>query len=179
MTIQPIGATSVALYITPTDLREHGLTPAQLTLERALELTQTAFDQAGMTLDGAIEIEAYPDSCGVLVFAHVRVPERVWFSFDDCESLIAAAHALPYPCPDSALLWCDGCWWLSLPAEQEQLAGLLSEFGRTEPHRPHLDARLSEHGDPILERDALSSLLHYFPAKISTLALSNPLTTML
>ena len=37
MTIQPIGAASAALYITPADLKEHGLTPAQLTLERALE----------------------------------------------------------------------------------------------------------------------------------------------
>ena len=27
MTIQPIGAASVALYLTPDDLREHGLTP--------------------------------------------------------------------------------------------------------------------------------------------------------
>ena len=37
MTIQPIGATSMALYITPNDLKEHGLTPDQLTLERALD----------------------------------------------------------------------------------------------------------------------------------------------
>ena len=74
MTIQPIGSASVALYITPADLKEHGLTPAGLTLERALELTRTAFSQAGMDLEGSIEIEAYPESCGVLVFAHVRPP---------------------------------------------------------------------------------------------------------
>ena len=43
MTIQPIGSASVALYITPADLKEHGLTPAGLTLERALAITQTAF----------------------------------------------------------------------------------------------------------------------------------------
>ena len=35
MTIQPISDASVALYITPADLKEHGLTPAALTLERA------------------------------------------------------------------------------------------------------------------------------------------------
>ena len=40
MTIQPIGSASVALYITPADLKEHGLTPAGLTLERALAITQ-------------------------------------------------------------------------------------------------------------------------------------------
>ena len=33
MTIQPISDASVALYITPADLKEHGLTPAALTLE--------------------------------------------------------------------------------------------------------------------------------------------------
>lgn len=60
MTIQPIGSASVALYITPADLKEHGLTPAGLTLERALAITQTAFHEAGITLEGSIEIEAYP-----------------------------------------------------------------------------------------------------------------------
>ena len=72
MTIQPIGNASVALYITPADLKEHGLTPAGLTLERALELTRDAFHEAGITLDGSIEIEAYPNACGVLVFARVQ-----------------------------------------------------------------------------------------------------------
>ncbi len=163
MTIQPIGAASVALYITPADLREHGLTPAQLTLERALELTQAAFQEAGMALDGAIEIEAYPDACGVLVFARIQAPPRLWFSFLDCEDLIAAAQALPAPCPEAALLWCDGRWWLSLPAGREQLAGFLSEFGRSEQDRPHLDARLAEHGTPVFTQDALASLLRYFP----------------
>ena len=92
MTIQPIGSASVALYITPADLKEHGLTPAGLTLERALAITQTAFHEAGITLEGSIEIEAYPDACGVLVFAHVRAPERAWFSFDELEPVVAAAR---------------------------------------------------------------------------------------
>ena len=94
MTIQPIGSASVALYITPADLKEHGLTPAGLTLERALAITQTAFHEAGITLEGSIEIEAYPDACGVLVFAHVRAPERAWFSFDELEPVVAAARDL-------------------------------------------------------------------------------------
>ncbi|SBV93294.1 conserved hypothetical protein [uncultured Eubacteriales bacterium] len=172
MTIQPIGAASVALYITPADLREHGLTPAQLTLEQALELTQTAFTEAGIALDGAIEIEAYPNACGVLVFARIRVPERLWLSFDDCEDLISAAQALTEPCPEAALLWCDGRWWLSLPAGQERLAGFLSEFGRSERPCPYLDARLAEHGRPILERDALAALLRHFPAALPAIPIA-------
>ena len=162
MTIQPIGAASVALYITPADLKEHGLTPAQLTLERALALTQEAFGEAGIALDGAIEIEAYPDACGVLVFARIRAPERVWLSFEDCEDLISAARALPEPRPEAALIWCDGKWWLSLSAKDEYAACLLSEFGRTEHHSPLLEARLSEYGRAVLPKDALHALLSYF-----------------
>ena len=133
MTIQPIGSASVALYITPADLKEHGLTPAGLTLERALAITQTAFHEAGITLEGSIEIEAYPDACGVLVFAHVRAPERAWFSFDGLEPVVAAAIER------------------------------LSEFGRCETARPHLEARLAEHGRPVWDQDALTALLSYFP----------------
>ena len=165
MTIQPIGTSSVALYITPADLKEHGLTPAQLTLERALELTQTAFGEAGISLEGAIEIEAYPDACGVLVFARVSPPERLWVSFAGLEELLCAAYGLPAPCPDAALVWYEDRYWLSLPGGEKKLAGHLSEFGRSERDRPHLDAMLSEHGQPILDRDAFSVLLRHFPAK--------------
>lgn len=163
MTIQPIGSASVALYITPADLKEHGLTPAGLTLEQALELTRTAFRQAGMDLEGAIEIEAYPESCGVLVFAHVRAPERRWFSFDSLEDLAAAARAVATPRPDAALLWWGERWWLSLPVEEEQAAARPSEFGRGETDRPHLEASLAEHGRTVLPSDALTGLLAYFP----------------
>ena len=152
MTIQPIGSASVALYITPADLKEHGLTPAGLTLERALAITQTAFHEAGITLEGSIEIEAYPDACGVLVFAHVRAPERAWFSFDGLEPVVAAARDLPAPRPDAALLW-----------GEEQAIARLSEFGRCETARPHLEARLAEHGRPVWDQDALTALLSYFP----------------
>lgn len=163
MTIQPIGSASVALYITPADLKEHGLTPAGLTLEQALELTRTAFRQAGMALEGSIEIEAYPESCGVLVFAHVRSPEKCWFSFGSLEELAAAARALSDPRPDAALLWWQDRWWLSLPPGAEQAAARLSEFGRSETHRPHLAASLAEHGRMIFPSHALSGLLTYFP----------------
>ena len=163
MTIQPIGSASVALYITPADLKEHGLTPAGLTLERALAITQTAFHEAGITLEGSIEIEAYPENCGVLVFAHVRTEERSWFSFACLEDLAAAARCMPGPRPDAALFWWDTRWWLSLPGNRRETAAFLSEFGRSEDARPHLDACLAEHGRRVLEKNALSGILAYFP----------------
>ena len=93
MTIQPIGSASVALYITPADLEARGLTPSELTLEEALELTRSAFRQAGLALEGTVEIEAYPERRGVLVFAHVRAPERTWFSFLRLADLAALGEA--------------------------------------------------------------------------------------
>ncbi len=163
MTIQPIGSASVALYITPADLEEHGLTPEELTLDRALELTRTAFRQAGISLEGGIEIEAYPESCGVLVFARVTRAERSWLSFDSLELAAAGARCLEQPLPDGALLWWAGRWWLSLPAGEEGAAARLSEFGRTETHRPHLEAWLAEHGRMVLPSCALSALAGDFP----------------
>ena len=163
MTIQSIGSASVALYITPADLKEYGLTPAELTLERALELTRTAFRQAGIDLEGSIEIEAYPENCGVLVFAHVRLPERVWFSFERLEDVAAAARSIPKPCTETVLFWWEEQWWLSLPAGEEGAAAHLSEFGRCEEDRPHLTACLTEHGTRVLEENALAGILPYFP----------------
>ena len=81
MTIQPIGSASVALYITPADLKEHGLTPAGLTLERALAITQTAFHEAGITLEGSIEIEygseTYVLGPGESIYYDSIVPHQV------------------------------------------------------------------------------------------------------
>ena len=163
MTIQPIGSASVALYITPADLKEHGLTPAGLTLERALAITQTAFHEAGITLEGSIEIEAYPDACGVLVFAHVRAPERAWFSFDELEPVVAAARDSARTAAGCGAALVGGPLVALAGSGEEQAIARLSEFGRCETARPHLEARLAEHGRPVWDQDALTALLSYFP----------------
>lgn len=164
MTIQPIGAASVALYLTPADLREHGLTPESLTLDLALVLTKDAFYQAGLPVEGPLEIEAYPDPCGVLVFARRSEPPRLWLTFPDLEALLAAARAMGESCPeDAALLYWAGAYWLSLPGEGEQTACRLSEFGAQLSQAPFLDARLAEYGVVILPKQALATLLRYFP----------------
>ncbi|WP_202621068.1 adaptor protein MecA [Pseudoflavonifractor sp. 524-17] len=165
MTIQPIGTTSIALYLTPADLRQHGLSPEDLPLDRALELTRSACGEAGIELDGVLEIDAYPGSCGVLVFARVRPPSRRWFSFCSFEDLLAAAHARPGPPEESALFWWEDGWWLSLSSEAEQWIGLLGEFGSPAPSAPYLDARITEYGAAVLPKDALAQLARHFPAQ--------------
>lgn len=162
MTIEPIGAASVALYLTPSDLSLRGYTPASLTLKQALELTREACDQAGIVLDGAVEIEAYPEYCGVLVFARVRPDGPCWFTFDDLEPLLQAAMALHNTPVDAALWWWEGKYWLSLPPEAEGAAAVCGEFGSPRQVPALLSARLEEAGQAIFPHYALWELCRHF-----------------
>lgn len=162
MTIQPIGAESVALYITSADLLRRGLTPESLTAEETLELTRDAFAQSGLPADGPIEVEVYPDQWGVLVFAHLHSPQRLWLSFPDFETLLAALHACPLPAEGPALSWWEGRWWLSLPAAARDLHAALSEYGDTESPCPQTEARLAEYGQSVAAGEALTALPGYF-----------------
>lgn len=162
MTIEPIGATSVALYLTPADLSLHGFSSATLTLEQALTLTREAFQQAGIALDGPVEIEAYPECCGVLVFAHVRPTGPLWFTFDDLEPLLRSALALHTTPVDAALWWWEGKYWLSLPPEAEAAAAVCREFGSLRRSDPPLYSQLERSGKAIFPHHALARLCLHF-----------------
>lgn len=162
MTIEPIGRASVALYLTPADLSRHGYSPATLTLDQALALTREACREAGIALDGAVEIEAYPEYCGVLVFAHVRPAGPLWFTFDGLEPLLRAALALRGSPVDAALWWWEGKYWLSLPPEAEGVAAVCREFGTPRQVEPLLAARLEEAGRAIFPHHALWALCRHF-----------------
>lgn len=162
MTIHPIGAAGIAVYLTPADLSEYGFTPASLTLKQALLLTRRACRGAGIDLTGPVEIEAYPECCGVLVFAHVRPDGARWFAFDDIEPVIQAAIALRYIDPDAALWWWQGKYYLSLPREEEAAEAVCAEFGSGVPSDPLLPARLEEAGRAIFPHHALRALCRHF-----------------
>lgn len=163
MTIQTIGARSVALYLTPADLRAHGAAPDTLTEELTQKLTRRACLEAGIALEGPVELESFPESCGVLVFARFRLPRRIWFAFSNLESLLTATRALGSHYPEGDLLWCDETYYLALPADAEQAACRLSEFARIVKESPLLEARLAEYGRTLLTDNALKELLRYFP----------------
>lgn len=162
MTIQPIGSASVALYLTPADLRAHGATPEDLTRDLALHLTRRALLQAGLPAEGPMEIEAYPDACGVLLFAHLREPGPIWFVFRNLEDLLAAARCLDPAPPGAALALYEDAYWLSVPEEDGQTVCALSEFA-VPANPPWLDARLAEYGAVLIPGGALAVLLRWFP----------------
>lgn len=162
MTIEPIGNASVALYLTPADLKRHGYSPGTLTLDQALELTREACEEAGIVLDGTVEIEAYPEYCGVLVFAHVRPEGPLWFTFDDLVPLLEATLALHATTVDASLWWWEGKYWLSLPPEAEGEAAVCREFGSLRQMDPLFPARLEAAGRAIFPHHALWSLCRHF-----------------
>jgi negative regulator of genetic competence, sporulation and motility len=163
MTIQPLGGAGAALYITASDLRQRGLTPGGLTLEEALTLTREAFARQGIQQEGAIEIEAYPDAQGVLVFARVRPASVQWYSFSGLEEVLAAARGLGSCAPEGTLLRWEERYWLSVPSGAEQAVNRLSEFGRRETLHPNREARLREHGAAVLTGRPVTALLEHFP----------------
>lgn len=162
MTIQPISAASVALYLTPADLRERGVCADDLNAEYTLELTRDAFRQAGLPLEGSLEIETYPDKCGLLVFVHLSpARQTIWF-FEDFESLLAAAAALGTDESDGALYWWNDRCWLVLPGRETDISARLSEFGSQETGDPYILSRLEEYGIPLLTANAPSALRKHF-----------------
>ncbi len=78
MTVQPVGDGGAALSFTCADLVPYGFAPACLTREQALRLTRDGLLVAGLDLRGALEVEAYPSDCGVLILARSapRLPAR-------------------------------------------------------------------------------------------------------
>ena len=149
MTIQPIGDTSAALYLSAADLEEHGVTGGELTLEHAMTLTQAAFARAGLTLAGSIEIEAFPDLGGVLVFVHLTPPQRRWVVFDSLDALLSALPLLPHEVGDAALYCHEERYFLSLPRQSEGCMLRLSEYGCSQSFTPVQEAALLEHAHPV------------------------------
>lgn len=162
MTIQPISAASAALFLTPADLRERGVCAHELTAKHTLELAREAFRQAGLSLEGSLEIETYPDKCGLLVFVHISPARQTVWRFEDCESLLAAAAALGEDETDGALYWWEEHCWLVLPGREADISARLSEFGSQETEDPYILARLEEYGIPLLSANAPSALRRHF-----------------
>ena len=156
MTIQPISDVSVVLYLTPDDLRRQGLSAGALSAGQTLELTRQAFAQSGLSSEHILELEAYSEECGVLVFVYISpVCQSVWRFFDS-EALLGGVAALKEE-SDGALYWWEDSYLLVLPDP----AVCLTEFG-TRVQDEYISERLQEYATPLLEQNAPALLKKYF-----------------
>lgn len=156
MTIQPISEVSVVLYLTPDDLQQRGLCAAELTAEQTLELTQTAFARSGLDPERILELEAYPEECGMLIFVYITPNRQSVWRFSDSETLLDGVAALREE-TDGALYWWEDSYLLVLPAP----AICLAEFGTREDDE-YIHERLREYATPLLEHNAPSVLKKQF-----------------
>ncbi len=158
MTIQPIGKTAAALYFSTDDLREQDLRGEDVTPEQVLNLTRQALDRAGLSPGEPLEVEFWPDRCGLLVFVRRELPLQTVWAFADAEALLTAAAALHTAPPDHALYWWRDRFWLLGDKDCPSLA----EFGDRTEGDPLLPARLREYGKLLLRENALGALREYF-----------------
>lgn len=156
MTIQPISEASVVLYLTPDDLQRQGLCAAELTAEQTLELTQAAFARSGLAPERILELEAYPEECGMLIFVYIAPDRQSIWRFSDSEALLGGVAALKAE-TDGALYWWEDSYLLVLPDP----AVCLAEFGTREDDE-YIHEHLLEYATPLLERDAPAVLKKHF-----------------
>lgn len=162
MDIMPLGDTSIAIFIDSEDLDGAGITSQNLDLDAASPIVTTALIEAGMMVDGSLEIEAYTNSEGVLVFARIIPSFPVFCSFDKLDNLLEAACQVGNPPPGTRLTYLDGIYFLTLNGAARELKSMLCEFGDIDEFPPDFDLYLKEHGSCLIQYNALGKLSEYF-----------------
>ena len=159
MTIQPIGGGGALFSVTLEDLRDWGTTPEELAPELALELVHSGAAQAGLILERPLEIEAYLDEEGLLLFARPLTPQRVWFLFPGLEEILEAARDLGPLCMEAELVWYSGLYGLPLPADARQALARLTEYTSPLREAPSPTVMLQGSGLTCMSGRALALLL--------------------
>ncbi|NLA88032.1 MAG: adaptor protein MecA [Clostridiales bacterium] len=161
MTIQPINEFDVALFIGRKDLEKRGLSPEVLSIREAKKMAREAFVEAGIEVEGGMEIEAFTAESGVLVFARRIPPQPAIFVFSDFETLIDAVEALGEPGETASITYLDGWWYISITAASHR-SHLLSEFGDRLECAPSFSEHLREYGQTVLHEGRTGMLRAYF-----------------
>lgn len=156
MTIQAISSSALALYLTPCDLQARGLDPGGLDLPQAMALAREACQSAGLSLPEPLEIEAYPDKAGILVFAQVQPAPLLVFSFSGLPELLDALALLPEPPKAAQVTYWQNQYFLMLRTERQSIPPVWHEFG-TEESAPGAEAQWGP-GEPVLCAEDLIQL---------------------
>lgn len=175
MKVQTINESSIAVFLDVNELNSRGIQPENLNSSATISLAKQAFSDLGVTVDGMIDVDAYINGQGVMVFASLRGPGCDVFEiyrFNDLEDLIGGAHALAEQAP-ATLLYFDSAYYLAFHNCRQKInLDALSEYGRTE-ERPELRyLYLSERGQVLCHGDALQVVCEHFHPDHSTFPFS-------
>lgn len=140
MTMQPVGGRGALLTMTREELWARGTDPEALNLEETLALVREGAALAGLTLEHPLELEAYPQRDGLLLFVRSLAPRRVWYPFPELEGLLAAARDLGGLCAQAEAVWQGDRRWLTLPEEAQGARRLLAGLGLPQEGPPPQEA---------------------------------------
>ncbi len=158
MTVQKISGTSVALYLTPEDLKDHGGDGETLDVSWTTGVIRQYLNRGGVRAEGKLEIEAFPCDSGVLLLASLCPPDPVFLGFSDFESVLCAARGRPESA--GSLFYAEGQYILTLP--EGPAARALTEFGVRLERPSGYEAWLREHARVILPEGGLARLAEIF-----------------
>lgn len=162
MTILPLSESSIAIFLDPSELEYTGVGTQSFDADAASPLVHSALAEAGIALDGNLEIEAFSNAEGILMFARV-IPQKPTFCVFECiDELIMAATAIHDAPSDSSLTYLEGKYWLTLFGSARMLEAQLSEFSEKQALNGDFIRHLSEHGQILIPHRALNKLNEYF-----------------
>ena len=168
MNVQAISTSSIVLFLPEAELSVQGIAPEALDTCTAVAFARQAFCQLGVSPGGMIDVEAYVNRQGVMVFASLRGP---WcdvyelYRFRDLETMIAAIHALSGDPPATLLTYREEYFLAFHNCCQRLPLEVLQEYGEPEPHPELRYLYLQEHGKTLCAGDAAALLRSTFPAR--------------
>ena len=153
------------MYLYDKFFSEYGHTVSQVLLtgdavehEERRQNVHNTFQRL-LELEAPLELEAYPDRGGVLLFVRSLAPRQVWHPFLELDALLAAARDLGPLCAAAEVVWFGGLCCLTLPAEARQARRRLSGFASPPEDAAAWEALALGGGSVRLSGRALALLL--------------------
>ena len=168
MEIQAISSASFAIFLNEEELAARHLVPEAITKSDAEAILRGALLKMQYKHLEKVCIELFPGKKEVLLFVKLNTQSPVFIVFDDIESVISAAAECS-DFPPASFVCIDATYILTVyPWEHDTAVPTLLEFGEKLPVKPEYELYLYEHGEKIIETDAISRLKHFFSTKTKT-----------
>ncbi len=152
MEIQMIKDGVLAAFVSHDELTERGLSDGRFNSESAHDIAREALFESGERNIGEIEVDAYINGCGLMLFAAVRKEGKSAVKFSSLEALLSYVACLPRD-TESRLVLLDGEYCLISPC----LSQKAREYGEV--------CRCTEDimcAAPLIKKQAVAQLYNYF-----------------
>ncbi len=152
MEIQMIKDGVIAAFVDHEELIKRGLSDGRFNSESAHDIAREAFFESGERGFSEIEVDAYINGCGLLLFAAVRKGGKCAVKFNSLEALLSYVACLPRD-TESRLVLSDGEYCLISDFVSEEAEG----YGEVCPCTEDIMS-----SPPLIEESAVSQLYKYF-----------------